>query len=208
MPPKPSCGRERASPIPSSRARNRSVSSSRPRPGPITAAVNRCAHSLICFPARSTSSVRGSSVASRTTAATVPAIARGTAIVARPAPARIAASATKPGAPIYVTAPATTSRVPQSLLCASGNRRGMRWRTSSSVVMRGPGSDGSPSPRSTTTIRPAYRLPGGTRQPRFGDPSVTVTCAMIAVTLASPVVASTPVGTSARPPALHGGSPH
>ena len=34
-----------------------------------------------------------------TTAATVPAIARGTAIVASPAPARIAASATKPGAP-------------------------------------------------------------------------------------------------------------
>ena len=121
----------------------------------------------------------------------------GTNAVTYPAPARIAASAARQGAPVRPSEPPHTRTVPDANFVPSTARRGMR-ASASGPIRPTRASTGAPSgiPMSTTRTSPACALPGLIHRPGLEAWKVTVTSARTAAPATSPFEAFTPLGTS------------
>ncbi len=111
-----------------------------------------------------------------------------------PAPVRMAACATRRGAPVIVSLPAIT-RTALCHLCAYSSRSG-HHSTTSTPCTRLARAHPISSPMSTNSSSPARALPGGISRPGFNAPNVTVCDAARTSPVMSPVSASTPLGTS------------
>ena len=125
----------------------------------------------------------------------------GVATVTSPAPDRRAPSPAKRAAPVLPGDPATNTTWPQSPLCASRARTGIRDRTCSGVSSssRGPSRSSithAGIPISATTSSPARSAAGASTSGIFGAARVTVTRARMHAPRTCGVSAETPEGRS------------
>ena len=129
----------------------------------------------------------------------------GTATVAYPAPARIAASEAMHTAPVSPREPPITSTSPDVNFVEPASRRGASARTSSPMSPPATGAGAAAGmPIGATRRRPVRPFPGSIQWPSFAAWKVTVAVARTAAPAASPVAASTPEATSAATT----GAPH
>ena len=144
-----------------------SESSSRPRPGPKTpaAAFSKAARraSTPAVPSRPSGPGMPRDITSTSAASKIGSRSAGTATVAYPAPARIAAVEDIRTAPVRPREPPAIVTWPELNLVDCAPRRGARSRTAGSITPAAAGS-GAPGgmPIGATSSSPVAHLPGAT----------------------------------------------
>ena len=150
--------------------------------------------------ARSSGPSNGCSMMAVRCAALTATASGGLATVTSPAPTRSAPRAPSRAAPVWASGPETTNAWPRPYLWPSsfgqGNCALHRPGAFAHVLAPMSASTSSGIPMSATLISPQSRRPGSNRWPGLRRKNVTVRTALTTGPAASPVVPSSPLGTS------------